>query len=84
MKKTKIMELLDGESYKDDLDSIAFEKVEEFQYLRVLLSTKDDWSCEISERITKGKEPRLLCSNSLNPKLFPRKQNQGYTRLQLN
>lgn len=28
--KTKIMELIDGESYDEDLDSIAFEQVEEF------------------------------------------------------
>lgn len=28
VEKTKIMELLDGELYQDDLDSIAFEKAE--------------------------------------------------------
>jgi len=27
---------------KDDLDAITFEKVEEFQYLGVLLNTKND------------------------------------------
>jgi len=53
--ETKIIELLDIDSYENKFDSIDFEKVEEFQYLGVLSSKKNDWSREISVRITKAK-----------------------------
>ena len=53
-KKTKILEILDSDPSQDIFESIAFEKVEEFQYLGALLSTKNDWSREISARIAKA------------------------------
>lgn len=42
------MKLIGGESYDEDLDSIAFEQVEELQYSGVLLSIKNNY-CEDSK-----------------------------------
>jgi len=42
VEKTKILETLDSDPPKDVFKSIVFEKVEEFQYLGALLSTKND------------------------------------------
>jgi len=50
------------------LDSIAFEKVEEFQYSGVLLSTKNDWSREISVRIAKAERASFALSKVLSKK----------------
>lgn len=74
------MELLDGEPYQDDLNAIVFEKVEEFQYLGVLLNIENDWSREIGMRIPKAESSRLHSPNSSNPKLYLRKQNSDCTR----
>lgn len=53
-KKTKILEIPDSDPPQDVFESIAFEKVEEFQYLGALLSTKNYSSREISARIAKA------------------------------
>lgn len=46
MDKIQIMELL-GEVDNTDTGSIAFEKVNEFQYLGTILSKNNDWAGEI-------------------------------------
>lgn len=50
VKKTK--KLLDTETVTGDW---TYEKVNEIQYLRVRLNTKNDWSWEIGVRIVKAK-----------------------------
>jgi hypothetical protein len=56
------LEILDSDSSQDLFDSIAFEKVKEFQYLGVLLSTKNDWSLEIRVRIANAEKASLELS----------------------
>jgi len=66
MEKAKIMELIDEERYQDDLG--AFEKVEKFQYLGVLLSTKNDWLHEIGVRIAKAESASFALSKFFKSK----------------
>jgi hypothetical protein len=42
------------ETLLDVLETLPYEKVEQFQYLGTLLNTKNDWSYEIGSRITKA------------------------------
>lgn len=67
------MELIDGEPYQDDLNAIAFEKVEEFQYLGVLLSTKNDWSRDIGARIAKEERASFALSKFFKTKALSKK-----------
>lgn len=55
------MELLSREISPDVMETIPYEKVEEFQYLSVLLNTKNEWSREIGSRITKVESAFLPC-----------------------
>lgn len=45
-----------------------FEKVNEFQYLGVMLSVKNDWSREIGMRITKAERAAFALSKFLKSK----------------
>lgn len=61
---------------------MTFEKVEEFQYLGVLLSTKKDWSREISVRIAKAERASFALFKFLKPKAFLKKiKSRLYTEL---
>jgi len=72
--KTKIMKLLQNEENTDDDDEdVVFEKVNEFQYLGVMLSVKNDWSREIGIRITKAEKAAFALSKFLKSKLFLKK-----------
>lgn len=73
MEKTKIIELLEGESYQDNLDSTAFEKVEGSKYLEVLLSIKNDRSREISMGISMAKKLSFVLFKSLKSKALFKK-----------
>jgi len=75
VEKTKILEILDSDPPQNVFESIAFEKAEEFQYLGALLSTKNDWSREISARIAKAERASFALSNSLSLKCCLRRQN---------
>jgi len=55
------------------LDSIAFEKIEEFQYLGVLLRTKNDWSREVSVRIAKTERASFALSEFLKSRVLSKK-----------
>jgi hypothetical protein len=68
--KTKLMELLSREISPDVMETIPYEKVEEFQYLGVLLSTKNDWSREIGSRITKSERAFFTLLKFFKSKLF--------------
>jgi len=59
--KTKLMELLNIEMVSSAIEILSYEKVEVFQYLGVLLSTKNEWSREIGARITKAEKVFLHC-----------------------
>jgi len=60
------MKLLENEENTgDDNEAVAFEKVNEFQYLGVMLSVKNDWSREIGIRITKADRAAFALSKFL-------------------
>ncbi|KAL4131010.1 hypothetical protein QTP88_008370 [Uroleucon formosanum] len=66
---------------QDVLESIAFEKVEEFQYLGALLGTKNDWSQEISARIEKAERASFALSTFFKSKAPSKKTKlRLYTR----
>lgn len=68
------MKLLENEENTgDDDEAVVFEKVNEFQYLRVMLSIKNDWSREIGIRITKAERAAFALSKFLKSKLFSKK-----------
>jgi hypothetical protein len=73
VEKTKILEILDSDPSQDIFESIAFEKVEEFQYLGALLSTKNDWSREISARIAKAERAFFALSKFFKSKALSKK-----------
>jgi len=51
------MKLLENEDdTEDDDEDVTFERVNEFQYLGVMLSVKNDWSKEIGVRIAKAEK----------------------------
>jgi hypothetical protein len=71
--KTKLMELLSSEILPDVMETIPYEKVEEFQYLGVLLSTKNDWSREIRSRITKAERAFFTLLKFFKSELFSKR-----------
>jgi len=71
--KTKILEILDRDPSQDIFESIAFEKVEEFQYLGELLRTKNDSSREISARIAKAERASFALSKFFKSKALSKK-----------
>lgn len=73
VEKTKILEILDSDPPQDVFESIAFKKVEEFQYLGALLSTKNDWSREISARIAKAERASFALSKFFKSKALSKK-----------
>jgi len=80
IEKTKLFELLNNEPSQDCVDLIAFKKVDEFQYLGVQLSTKNDWSREIGVRIEKAGRASFALSKFLKSKILKNKYNQDYTQ----
>ncbi|KAL4089314.1 hypothetical protein QTP88_024368 [Uroleucon formosanum] len=74
VEKTKILEILDSDPSQDISESIAFEKVEEFQYLGALLYTKNDWSREISARIAKAERAFFALSKFFKSKALVTKR----------
>jgi len=73
VEKTKILEILDSDPQQDVFESIAFEKVEELQYLGALLSTKNDWSRERSVRIAKAERASFALSKFFKFKTLSKK-----------
>ncbi|KAL4091440.1 hypothetical protein QTP88_026132 [Uroleucon formosanum] len=73
VEKTKILEILDSDPSQDISESIAFEKVEEFQYLGALLRTKNDWSREIGARIAKAERAFFALSKFFKSKALSKK-----------
>lgn len=72
--KTEVIKFLDGEPYQDDLDSMVFEKVEEFQYIEVLLCIKIDWlHWLISVRIAKAERTSFALFKFLKSKALSKK-----------
>jgi sorting nexin-29 len=71
--KTKLLELLSREILLDVMKTISYEKVEEFQYLGILLSTKNDWSREIGSRITKAERAFFTLLKFFKSKLFSKR-----------
>ncbi|KAL4090626.1 hypothetical protein QTP88_025425 [Uroleucon formosanum] len=70
--KTKVMELLeDGDN--PNAGSLTFEKVDEFRYLGVMLSAKNDWSREIGVRIAKTERAAFALNKFFKSKLFSKK-----------
>jgi hypothetical protein len=67
------MELLSREISPDAMETIPYEKVEEFQYLGLLLSTKNDWSHEIGSRITKAERAFFTLLKFFKSKLFSKR-----------
>lgn len=54
------MELLMNGTTVNDIETQIYEKVEEFQYLGVLLSIQNVWSCEIRTKINAKENSYLL------------------------
>jgi len=60
------------------MKTIPYEKVEDFQYLGVLLSTKNDWSREIGSKITKAERAFFALLKFFKSKLFSNEQRQDF------
>ncbi|CAI6351745.1 unnamed protein product [Macrosiphum euphorbiae] len=54
--KTKIMELIDSGKDPNEMEDLNYKKVSDFKYLGATLSTKNDWSKEISIQINKAQK----------------------------
>lgn len=67
------MELLDSELFQDKVNSIVFGKVGKIPYLGELLSTKNDWSYEISIRIAKEESAFFALYKFLQYKILSEK-----------
>jgi hypothetical protein len=67
------MELLDMETSLDVLETLPYEKVEQFQYLGTLLNIKNDWSHEIGTRITKAERAFFFLLRFFKFKLFSKR-----------
>ncbi|KAF0768006.1 MICOS complex subunit Mic60-like [Aphis craccivora] len=67
------MKLLNIESSSDVLETLPYEKVEEFQYLGTILSMKNDWSREIGSRITKSERAYFALLKFFKSKLFSKR-----------
>jgi len=55
------------------METLAYEKAEEFQHLGVLLSTKNYWSREIGARITKAERAFFTSLKFFKSKLFSKR-----------
>lgn len=82
--KTKLMKLLNSEMSLDILEMLPYEKVEEFQYLGVLLSTKNGWSRQIGIRITKAERAFFDLLKFLNLNVFQFRFNSIYLKFNFN
>jgi HSP90 family molecular chaperone len=71
--KTKLMELLDMETSLDELKTLPYEKIEQFQYLSTLHNTKNDWTNEIGTRITKAERAFFALLKFFKSKLFSKR-----------
>lgn len=54
--KTKLKELIDSDVTPRQKEGPTFEKVGEFEYIGEILSTKNDWSKEIDNRMNKAEK----------------------------
>lgn len=72
--KTKIIKLFENEDdTEDDNENIMFERVNEFQYLGVILSTKNDRLREIGVRIAKTERAAFALIKFLKFECFSKK-----------
>lgn len=64
------MELIESEEDPDYLKNLNYEKVSDLKYLVATLSTKNDWSMEISIRINKTHAlTKFLTSNTISRRM---------------
>lgn len=71
--KTKVIELIDSGVDPQQREELTFEKVEEFKYLRIKSSIKNNWSKEITIRINKAEKTFHTLIKFLNSKSLSRK-----------
>jgi sorting nexin-29 len=71
--KTKIMELIESGEVPNEIEDLNYEKVSDFKYLGATLSTKNDWSKEISIRINKAQKASYALTKFLTSKMLSRK-----------
>ncbi|VVC44120.1 Reverse transcriptase domain [Cinara cedri] len=73
--ETKVMELLPDNNQVDNvmIQEYKFEKVHQFTYLGVSISSNNDWFIELNSRIIKAEKASFLLIKYLKSKLFSRK-----------
>jgi len=71
--KTKIMELIDSRKDPNEMEDLNYKKVSDFKYLRATLSTKNDWSKEISIQINKDQKAVFSLTKFFTSKILSRK-----------
>lgn len=62
------MELMESGEDPSVTQNLAYEKVSDFKYLGATLSTKNNWSKEISIWINKAQKTLYALTKSLHPK----------------
>lgn len=68
------MALLNSEIFEDSMEPIVFEKIEDFQYLGAILTTKNDWSREIGIRVTNAVRASFMLLKFLKYKYSQKKK----------